>query len=448
MKLSLCLLVPVALAAAPVAAQTPAPARAWSPAQAQAILDKMGRTRLAPDLSHLSAGERQAVAKLLQVGEIFQDLYEQQRHRGALASKAALARARDPHSRNLMTLYRLNQGPIATTLENKREPFLAVEAPPPGKNVYPWGLTEAELQAAIAANPAERGPLTHLRHVVHRADAATLKRDLGKLVQYPVLDALHPGLKAKLQRLARAPNARTLYGLPYSVAYADEMVRSHRLLHEAASAVEADDAEFARYLRNRARDLLTDDYEAGDASWIKGRFKNLNAQIGAYETYDDELMGTRAFYSLSLLATRNQESAELRRALQGMQELENSLPIDRHKKVVEDIPVGVYDVIADFGQARGGNTATNLPNEPYLADRYGSIICCARTSCGIRTSSAASTRPGRRPWRRNSPSISPPIPTSTGRCGTKSATISARTRRATIASSTPRWAPMQASSRR
>jgi hypothetical protein len=31
-------------------------------------------------------------------------------------------------------------------------------------------------------------------------------------------------------------------------------------------------------------------------------------------------------------------------------------------------------VIADFGQSRGGNTATNLPNEAYLVERYGSII--------------------------------------------------------------------------
>src|SRR6185436_12605924 len=135
-----------------------------------------------------------------------------------------------------------------------------------------------------------------------------------------------------------------------------------------------DDEEFARFLRNRARELLTDDYEAGDASWLKGRFKNLNAQIGAYETYDDELLGTRAFYSLSLLALRTEESVALRKALQGIQSLEDSLPIDRHKRVIENIPVGVYDVIADFGQARGGNTATNLPNEAYLAKRYGSII--------------------------------------------------------------------------
>lgn len=281
------LLPPIALiAAAPIAAQAPAPARPWTPQQAQEVLAKTQTTRLAPDLSHLTAGERQAVAKLLDVGAIFQDLYEQQRHRSALQARAALQRARDPHSADLMKLYRLSQGPVAVTLDNKREPFLTVEAPPPGKNVYPWGITAAEIDAYAAAHPEEKGPLTHLRHVVRRADAATLRADLARLARYPVLDALHPGLKAKLQRLARRPDAKALYGLPYSVAYADEMIRSHRLLHEAADAVERDDQEFARYLRNRARDLLTDDYEAGDASWIRGRFKNLNAQIGAYETYD------------------------------------------------------------------------------------------------------------------------------------------------------------------
>ena len=40
----------------------------------------------------------------------------------------------------------------------------------------------------------------------------------------------------------------------------------------------------------------------------------------------------------------------------------------------EDIPVGVYDVIADFGQARGTNTATILPNDPLFSRRYGRTI--------------------------------------------------------------------------
>ncbi len=362
----------LAMAAAPrVMAQGGAE---WTPAQAREILDKTQALTLAPDLGHLSAGEQAAVNKLLQAGTIFQDVYELQRHRAALQVRGALARRTDAHGRDLATLYRVFQGPIATTLDNKRVPFVAIDDAPAGKNVYPWDLTRAEFEAFLAAHPDQKASLTDLRSVVRRADKASLARDLGKLKRYPVLDTLHPGLKARLEQLARNSDARTLYAAPYSLAYADEMIRCHALLNAAADAVEADDWAFARYLRNRARDLLSDDYESGDAAWLKGRFKNLNAQIGAYETYDDELLGTRAFYSFSLLATRNEEGAALRAAMNGIQALEDSLPTPSHKKVQEDIPVGVYDVIADFGQARGTNTATNLPNEAYLVERYGSII--------------------------------------------------------------------------
>ena len=306
------------VAASSVFAQPGSRRRPWTPEQAQSILDRTARTRLAPDLSHLTAGERQAVAKLLDVGQIFQSLYEQQRHRDAVAARTALERARDVNSRNLLTLYRLFQGPIATTLDNRREPFLSVDEAPPGKNVYPWDLTGQEFETFLTANPGERRALTHLRSVVRRAEPANLARDLAALARHPSIDTLHPGLEGKLTALTRAPNRRVLYAVPYSVAYADEMIKAHALLHEAAAAVESDDQDLARYLRNRARDLLTDDYEAADASWITGRFKRLNAQIGAYETYDDELTGTRAFYSLSLLAVRTEESAALRKALQGV----------------------------------------------------------------------------------------------------------------------------------
>jgi hypothetical protein len=120
--------------------------------------------------------------------------------------------------------------------------------------------------------------------------------------------------------------------------------------------------------------LLSDDYESGDAAWVTGRFKNLNAQIGSYETYDDELFGVKTFFAFNVLSTRPAETVALRQAMKGLQALEDSLPYDHHKKVREDIPVGVYDVVADFGQSRGGNTATILPNESYLARRYGRTI--------------------------------------------------------------------------
>jgi len=283
------------------------PAGYWPREKSQPIIEKTQTIRLAPDLSQLSAGERAAVAKLLEAGKIFQALYEEQRHKQALSSYQKLW---DLHmhvgdsgpTENLLTLYRLNQGPIATTLENKREPFLPVEPVVPGKNMYPWGVKKEEIESAIAAGTARQSEISDLRSVVRRVTAENLREDMAKLVKYPVLDTLHPGLRSRLSSLtvallrrgSRMRVERTdFYAVPYSVAYADQLIKAHGLLNEAADALQKDDEEFAKFLRNRARDLLTDDYESGDAAWVTGHFKNLNAQIGSYESYDDELYGVR-----------------------------------------------------------------------------------------------------------------------------------------------------------
>ncbi|HEU4712632.1 MAG TPA: zincin-like metallopeptidase domain-containing protein [Pyrinomonadaceae bacterium] len=338
----------------------------WPLEKSQPLIDKTQTVTLTPDLSHLTEGERRAMAKLIEVGRIFQKLYEEQRHPEALSSFRALEQldkrtGSKPETQNLLTIYRLFQGPIATTLDNKREPFLPVEMTKPGKNVYPWGITKE------AVDP-KRADLMDLRTVVR--SQKNLASDIAALKKYPALQTLHPKLLGELT--AAKPGA--LYAVPYSVAYADDLMKAYGLLNEAADDVQKDDEEFARFLRNRARDLLSNDYESGDASWVTGRFKNLNAQIGSYETYDDELFGVKSFFSFCLLASRQQETIALRQAMKGIQALEDSLPYKNHKKIREDIPVGVYDVVADFGQSRGGNTATILPNESYLARRYGRTI--------------------------------------------------------------------------
>lgn len=381
----------------------------WPLEKSQPIIDKTQPIRLAPDLAQLSAGEHRAVEKLLEVGKIFQSIYEDQRHAQALSSLRTLQQldkrtGSTTATQNLLTLYRLNQGPIATTLDNKREPFLPVEPTSPGKNVYPAAVTKEMIEAFLAAHPDKRDELMNSRTVVRRANPGYLQLDLSMLKKYLVLDTLHPGLKARLEGLLRsgdlpekahssylvdsdnkntaakeaqpqrATQSGAFYAVPYSVAYAEPLMNAYALLNEAAADLQKDDAEFAGYLRNRARDLLSNDYESGDAAWVTGHFKNLNAQIGPYETYDDELYGVKTFFAFSLLLTRQQETTALRQAMKGLQALEDSLPYAHHKKIREDIPVGVYDVIADFGQARGGNTATILPNESYLARRYGRTI--------------------------------------------------------------------------
>src|SRR5215217_4867925 len=94
------------------------PAGYWPLEKSQPLIDKTQTITLSGDLSKLTDGERKAVAKLIEVGQIFQKLYEEQRHPEALASYRALEQMNKqnatPATQNLLTLYRLFQGPIAT----------------------------------------------------------------------------------------------------------------------------------------------------------------------------------------------------------------------------------------------------------------------------------------------------------------------------------------------
>ena len=357
------------------------PAGYWTEARSQALLDKTATIRLDPDLSKLTPQERAALKDLFEVGAIMQKLYETSRHAEA---RTALDRLRvldvklgqPKRTQNLLDLYRLNQGPIAVTLDNKREPFLPVAPQAPGRNVYPADATREEIDAFLAANPGLRDDILAERTVVRRATKNAIGTDISTLNAFSLIRLLHPGLLEYLRSLQAAPNPKAFYAVPYAVAYPDDLVQAYNLLMRAASTIEPSDAEFARYLRHRARDFMTNDYESGDASWVTGRFRNLNAQIGAYETYDDALYGVKAFHSMSILLLNEPATTELRRTLAGggLQEIEDALPYENDKRVRDDIPVGVYHVIADFGQARGTNTATILPNDPLFSRRYGRTI--------------------------------------------------------------------------
>jgi hypothetical protein len=365
--------------AAALAAAAALPRGYLSEKRSKPILDKTVTIRLDPDLSQLSAGEREAVRILLEAGQIFQQLYEDSRHRDACAAYGELLRLDEElghaaATRNLIDLYRLARGPVIRDLDNKVVSILPVETPPPGRAVYPWGIEKNEIEEYLSANPEERPWILDPRTVVRRRAPDLIEKDLSALEGSPVLDALHPGLRAELEEIARVENAGGLYAVPYSVAYAPYITRVYELLCKAASAVEGDDPEFASYLRHRSVDLLRDDYEAGDAAWVTGRFRNLNAQIGSYETYDDGLYGVKTFFGLSLLARDPVLSASVGTVKSWLQEMENLLPYEPHKTVRTDIPVDAYNVVADFGQARGTNTATILPNDPRITRKYGRTI--------------------------------------------------------------------------
>ena len=136
----------------------------------------------------------------------------------------------------------------------------------------------------------------------------------------------------------------------------------------------------------------------------------------------------KAFDSASLMLRDQKRSDALLAALGSLQAIENELPYAPHKKVRDPISVGVYDVIADFGQARGTNTATILPNDARLVQRYGRTILMRRNILVHPTLIESQRRPGRpRPTRATTPTSTPRAPSSAC-CGTRSGTTWASTR--------------------
>jgi hypothetical protein len=353
------------------------PAGYWPIEKTQPILNTTLRLELDPDLSHLTEAELRAVDELLAAGAVIHELYEKQRHEQAHDAKLALAElhqkgGQSVATQNLLDLFYLSKGPIATTLDNERLAFVPVDAEHPGKNIYPVGLQRDEIDAFLGAHPEQAGEILGLRSVVRRASAANIAADLAMLAEFPEIDALHIGLRTRLESLSKDTGA--FYAVPYALANAAELRQVRQHLNAAADHIAIEAPDFAAYLRNRGRDLLSGDYESGDASWVTGDFGNLNIQIGSYETYDDSLLGVKATYAASILARDKEKSRALIDALAGLQAIENSLPYDHAKQVSSRIPVGVYNIIADFGQSRGGNTATILPNNADFTRKYGRTI--------------------------------------------------------------------------
>lgn len=352
----------------------------WSTEEAQPILHRTQTFDVVADTSGLSDGERAAVDKLMRIGALFQDLYEQSRHPQAVAVREHLERL-SPRSDDesvraaaMRQLYRLFEGPIAFTLEGERIPFAPVRPYEPGGNVYPTGTDEDAFAAYLRAHPEQR-ELTSVRTLVRRRTAESLREDRRTLLEHVWLNALHPELS---EQLAGDPDPDAYYAVPYALAYARTMAEASRLLFAAARDVRPDDDDLADYLEQRARDLLTNDYEAGDAAWVSGRFSRLNAEVGAYETYDDHLLGQKAFFAVSILVRAPGASRELERAVARLGEFEAALPGGPYEQVRAQIPIGIYDVLADYGQARGGNTASILPNEAHITRKYGRTILIRR----------------------------------------------------------------------
>ena len=365
----------------------PAAARAiptgyWPDEDARRILDKTLSFRLESDLADLSPAERLVLERLVAVGRILDDLNLEQRHHQALAARRELLKLHErlgkpARTADLIALNDLFQGPIATTLENELLPFLPVDPWTEGKNVYPWAIGREEVESHLEAHHDDRPSILGLHTVVRRSTPAALKRDLATIRAHPELALLHPGLVEALEVRAAHPTRNALYAVPYSVAWPDATIEAAAHLASASVAIADERRDLGAFLRLRAVDLLSDDNEGGDAAWVRGDLGRIDAVVGAYETYDDDLFGAKAFFGLTLFLRDEAATDALRRAMDDLQEIEASLPYESRRRVRTDIPAGSYDVLAAFGQ--GQSTAAEiLPNDPDLMRKYGRKILVRR----------------------------------------------------------------------
>src|SRR5271157_3170491 len=107
----------------------------------------------------LSARERQEVDKLAAASREMEAIYWQQ------SDPEALELYRTTKDPNLKRLLMINGARFDLIDDNK--PFVGTKPVPPGRNLYPGGLTSAQIEAYVKAHPGEKdaiyNPYTVLR---------------------------------------------------------------------------------------------------------------------------------------------------------------------------------------------------------------------------------------------------------------------------------------------
>jgi hypothetical protein len=207
----------------------------------------------------------------------------------------------------------------------------------PGHGFYPADLTKAELDAYVAAHPAERAALLDGYTVVQRKGA-------------------------------------TLVTTPYSVAYKPELARAAALLEAAAKATS--NASLKRFLTLRAQAFRDNDYYASEMAWMDVDGTPIEVAIGPYETYTDELYGQKTAFEAFVTVKDPKESARLAGFKSHLRDMEANLPVeDRYKNFKRGgaSPISVADQVRGGGDNLHGpqTIAFNLPNDERVREAKG-----------------------------------------------------------------------------
>lgn len=229
-----------------------------------------------------------------------------------------------------------NYGPY-DRLDNDN-PFIPVDSKFPGVTFYPQNFTRQDFICYVQSHPESRSAFES---------------------PYTVIQRTNSDFKA----------------IPYHEIYQDE-VRSLSGVLKKASKLEPN-IQFRKYLSQRARDILTDNYYESDKLWVGLTDNPVDLVIGPYEVYEDQLMGLKAAYEAVLLAHDVEGSKEIRHYQNEIRSLSRSLEPELGNALdFEDsrVQLSVARLMYAGGEGRAATPAIafTLPNDERVIEEVGS----------------------------------------------------------------------------
>jgi hypothetical protein len=308
-------------------------------AELNRMIARFAPAELKVNTSALSAGDKQALQKLIEAARVIDGLFLTQRWSGNAALRAQLQKDSSALGKARLHYFDLNKGPWSE-LDGQIAFLPGVPSRKPlGANFYPEDMSKDEFETWVAKLPAAQQEQA-------RGFFTVIRRGADK----------------------------KLMAVPYSKEYSQDLERMAKLLEEAAALTS--NTTLKQFLRLRAKAFLDDDYYASDVAWMK-LDAPIDVTIGPYETYNDELFGYKAAFEAYVTLRDDQETAKMKNFADHIQEIENNLPLEAKYKnpklgVLAPIRV-VNEVLATGDGAHGVRTAAfNLPNDERIVKAMGS----------------------------------------------------------------------------
>ncbi|MFL6230712.1 MAG: dipeptidyl-peptidase 3 family protein [Pyrinomonadaceae bacterium] len=328
----------VAASPAPLLAQRRA-AAGGELADLNAKIRRFSPTVVTADTSRLSAGDRRALAKIIEAARLLDPLFLRQVWSGNAALESKLKADTSPLGRARLHYFYINDGPWSRLDDNLAFLPGVPREKVPQANYYPDDMTKDEFERWVSTlDPAEKERATGFFYTIRRAAGGGLRT------------------------------------VPYSEEYREFLEPASKLLREAAQLTT--NATLRDFLQKRAAAFQSNDYYESDVAWMD-LDTPIEVTIGPYETYSDELYSYKAAFEAYVTLRDEAESAKLARFSNYLQELEDNLPIDpqyRNPKLGAASPIRVVNVVFTAGEGNSGvqTAAYNLPNDERVVREKGS----------------------------------------------------------------------------